>query len=395
MESTIDYSNYSLDELIQARQTIDTDTYPARAAELDRLIAERQAIVATTTAETQAQELRRVGVRFHGNAKEFFSIWIVNLLLTLVTLGIYSAWAKVRTNRYFYGNTEIDGHRFAYLAEPLQILKGRIIAAIAFAAFAVLQMINPVFALILMLVFAAFTPLIVVLGLRFKMRMTAYRNVRFQFHGSYGDAFLVFVVWPFLSIFTFYLLMPWVLKKIDQYIIDNTSFGDRSFDTGIKTSEYYANSISASLLFVLVFIVGALVSAFVLAPLSAVEGFDLSVLGILASYLIGFAVASSFYQARIRNHLFGKTKIDSVARLSSQVETFGLVKLRVVNTLAIVFTLGLAIPWAKIRAAKFFADATQITVLSGINEVLAGDNGTVGATAEEAATLFDVDLAVG
>ena len=41
-------------------------------------------------------------VKFHGKAGEFFSIWIVNLLLTIVTRGSYSAWAKVRTNRYFY-----------------------------------------------------------------------------------------------------------------------------------------------------------------------------------------------------------------------------------------------------------------------------------------------------
>ncbi len=395
MESTIDYSNYSLDELIQARQSIDAETYPARAAELDRLISETQAKAAEFTVNDEAIELRQVGVNFHGNGKEYFSIWIVNLFLTLVTFGIYSAWAKVRTNRYFCGNTEIDGHRFAYLAEPIQILKGRIIAAVVFAVFAVLQMINPEVALALAFVFAAFTPLIVVLGLRFKMRMTAYRNVRFQFHGRYGQAFSAFVVWPFISIFTLYLLMPWVLKKIDQYIVDNTSFGDKSFDTDIKAGEYYAASIVASLLFILVFIIGSFLAAFLLAPFSGMEGFDVSVLGVFAAYLLGFAVSSSFYQARIRNHMFGNTKIENVARFKSDAETLGLVKLRVVNTLAIVFTLGLAIPWAKIRAAQFFADATQVTILSGVNEVIGGDSGTVGATAEEAATLFDVDLAVG
>ena len=35
-------------------------------------------------------------VRFVGTGSEYFRIWIVNLLLTIVTLGIYSAWAKVR-----------------------------------------------------------------------------------------------------------------------------------------------------------------------------------------------------------------------------------------------------------------------------------------------------------
>ncbi len=33
------------------------------------------------------------GFRFTGNGGEYFRIWIVNLMLTIVTLGIYSAWA--------------------------------------------------------------------------------------------------------------------------------------------------------------------------------------------------------------------------------------------------------------------------------------------------------------
>ena len=72
---------------------------------------------------------------FSGKASEYFSIWIVNVCLTIITLGIYSAWAKVRNNQYFYGNTQIDGASFQYLADPIKILKGRIIAFIAFVAY--------------------------------------------------------------------------------------------------------------------------------------------------------------------------------------------------------------------------------------------------------------------
>jgi uncharacterized membrane protein YjgN (DUF898 family) len=51
---------------------------------------------------------------FRGSAGEFFRIWIVNVALILITLGIYSAWAKVRTRRYFYGNTFVAGNAFDY-----------------------------------------------------------------------------------------------------------------------------------------------------------------------------------------------------------------------------------------------------------------------------------------
>ena len=153
MSSNIDYSTYSLEELKQARATIDEIEHPERAQELEERIVkfelpeasstEASSTIATSPVAT-ARVLRKGKVSFHGKASEFFSIWIVNLLLSIVTLGIYSAWAKVRTNRYFYGNTDIDGHRFSYLANPLQILKGRIIAVCLFASYFILSAVSPV-----------------------------------------------------------------------------------------------------------------------------------------------------------------------------------------------------------------------------------------------------------
>ncbi len=63
--------------------------------------------------------LREHALEFHGTGGEYFRIWIVNIFLTIVTLGIYSAWAKVRTQRYFASITRLDGASFAYLAKPL------------------------------------------------------------------------------------------------------------------------------------------------------------------------------------------------------------------------------------------------------------------------------------
>ncbi|MFT6387486.1 MAG: hypothetical protein ACJAUP_000857 [Cellvibrionaceae bacterium] len=42
-------------------------------------------------------------LRFEGKGFEYFKIWMVNILLTIVTLGLYYPWAKVRHLRYFYG----------------------------------------------------------------------------------------------------------------------------------------------------------------------------------------------------------------------------------------------------------------------------------------------------
>ena len=394
MEYTPNYDNYTLDELLQARSTIDAEAYPERAAELERRIAAFQQSAGTN--DPLHPSSRGSKIRFHGNTNEYFAIWIVNLLLTIVTLGIYSAWAKVRTNRYFYGNTELDGHRFSYLAEPIQILKGRIIAAVLFAAYYILGSTNPTAAAILALCVGLMTPFIVVLGMRFKMRMTAYRNIRFNFKGTYGRAFLVFVLLPVISIFTLYLLLPWALKKMDQFLVENTGFGDRVFETELSTSEYYASGLGAFFIALIMFFVGAVVVGLVMAGAAGNPALmSLSTFLFVGLYVFIYATAAGFYHGRIRNHIFATSALPDVARFHSDIPIGGLIMLYLTNTLAIICSLGFAIPWAKIRMAQFYADATYVDILPGIEDVVAGDSGSVGATAEEAATLFDVDIALG
>src|SRR5271154_6094945 len=67
-------------------------------------------------------------LHFAGNGAEYFGIWVVTLLLTIVTLGIYSPWAKVRWLQFFYPHTELAGSSFDFHGSPMKILIGRVIA---------------------------------------------------------------------------------------------------------------------------------------------------------------------------------------------------------------------------------------------------------------------------
>ena len=80
---------------------------------------------------------QRYAAEFTGTAGEYFRIWIVNLALTILTFGIYSAWAKVRKRRYFYAHTRIAGESFEYRGRPVAILIGRLLA-LALLVFVVL-----------------------------------------------------------------------------------------------------------------------------------------------------------------------------------------------------------------------------------------------------------------
>ena len=127
-------------------------------------------------------------VRFHASGSEYFRIWIVNLLLTIATLGIYSAWAKVRRTQYMYACTELAGSSFDYHGRPLAILKGRLIALVLFGAYNLAFKVSLAAGGVMLLLLAAVLPWLIWNSLRFKLHNTSYRGLRFGFGGSVAAA---------------------------------------------------------------------------------------------------------------------------------------------------------------------------------------------------------------
>ena len=103
-----------------------------------------------------------VPVQFNGKASEWFGIWIVNLLLSIITLGIYSAWAKVRTKKYFANNTVISDRNFDYHATGKQILIGRLIVVAGFILLQVMLVALPPLGILMMLALVVAIPWLLV-----------------------------------------------------------------------------------------------------------------------------------------------------------------------------------------------------------------------------------------
>ena len=348
-----------------------------------------------STAATEVSSARRSKVQFSGRGAEFFGIWIVNVLLTIVTLGIYSAWAKVRTTQYFYGHTKVDGHSFRYLATPIQILKGRIIAVIIFALISVLSAFSPLFGLVAALVFLIALPWLLVQGLKFNLRMTSYRNVRFGFHGTYGPAFIYYLLLPFLCIFTLYLAMPWALKKLDHFVFSNISFGGKQFEVNTQTSNYFQAFFVALGVAIGLGIACGIVAAVLGFSMPEPEaGFSLAILLLYIAYFGIFMLVGAVYQAMIRNHLFNSTVLPDTAELHSNLDAVDLVWVTTTNVMLILCTLGLAYPWTKVRIAALLASATEVTVYPAADRLTDPLQQDSSAFAEQAADLFDVDLSL-
>jgi hypothetical protein len=155
---------------------------------------------------------QKINVEFHGTAREWFGIWIVNILLSILTVGIYSAWAKVRTKKYFYQNTVIAGRNFDYHATGGQIFAGRLIIIGGVIAYSVITTIAPLFAPVIALAFAFLMPYFIAKSIKFNASNTSWANVRMGFDGSIGDSYLIYLFYPFLTALTLYTTAPFLAR---------------------------------------------------------------------------------------------------------------------------------------------------------------------------------------
>jgi uncharacterized membrane protein YjgN (DUF898 family) len=390
---------------------------------------------------------------FSGKTGEFFKIWIVNILLTICTVGIYSAWAKVRTKRYFYGNTSINGDSFAYHANPLSILIARLIVA-ALVIGGVYWLGQTILGKAVYLTFLSFfLPWALVRGFAFNARNSSYRNIRFSFQKKYLPLYLIYSPYiisfllagwiPFfhftgdatapvlmegtvgeedpknlqevlaslelaLQILAASLLLivfasPFFLRAYHRYKAEKHSLGDIPFSFGGVGLRGYFLIIGKVILLLITlillvlaghwFIVNFVLQLLLYQPLPdevsliAITAIIYIVVIFLIPQYIGACLFSIFWQ----NLKFEGGHSDCTIKPL----TF-FFKILLVNALAIVFSLGLLYPWAKIRRSRYVAEHLSVriedaAVLSRIKRAKEREEGALGEEFE-AVEGFDFDI---
>jgi uncharacterized membrane protein YjgN (DUF898 family) len=380
-------------------------------------------------------------IEFNGSGGEFFKIWIVNLILSILTLGIYSAWAKVRTNRYFYGNTRLGNSGFEYHATPMAILKGRLIAVGLLLIYIFLGEIVPLASAVLALALFLAMPWIIWRSIKFNARMSSYRNVRFAFDGPLKDLYRYLLLVPLVPVIatvgigmgawlvlgdidesaigilfmvamlSIYLLIPYVQKSMTAYTINNHRYGQGELRAKLSLGKYYKTYFT-----VIAWALGAFLTISILIGLlmgltgigmefikSASDdklshafvgliavSLSLTYLGVI---LIGIWF-KAYIQAKLRNHVFSQIRLDQVIELQSNMTVGRLFGFYIANFLLMIFTLGFAYPWVKVRIARFSANATQALVHGSIDQYVTQQQDKQSALGEEIGEAFEVDAAV-
>lgn len=302
---------------------------------------------------------------FHGSGGTLFGIAIVNLLLTILTLGIYSFWGKAKIRRYLYGQTEFAGDRFAYHGTGKELFIGALKAfglLIVFYAlfFVLMRYVSPVAAIIFVYAgIAVIIPLAMYGSMRYAMSRTSFRGIRLSFRGRLGECYKLFLGGLFLSIITIGVYIPFFHANMRRYWSNNTYFGNTAFGYDGKG--------------------GDLVGHFLLAVL----------LTIPTLYLYWI-----WYGARQMRYDWSHTSFSS-AKFSSSVTGGAILWLVFSNLLLAVVTLGFAFPWIMIRNIRFMLERTTVEGPIAWSKIMADARGPkVGATGEGLADALDVGVAV-
>ncbi|WP_170326137.1 YjgN family protein [Ruegeria arenilitoris] len=341
---------------------------------------------------------------FRGSAAEYFGIWIVNLLLSLLTFGIYSAWAKVRTKKYFYQNTFVAGRSFDYHATGLQILIGRIIVIAGIVAYTVLGTI-PLMNLAMLLGLVFLIPYLLVRALRFQARMSSWSNIRFDFQGTWGTAAANYFLYPFLAALTIYTTWPFVTRSVQRFHVNGHTFGTTmmSFDSPI--GPFYKAALAA-----MVWVIGTIVVATVVVGVNANMSDMLSTLSedpediaamidvmmILLLFFVAAIPATIIYHAMVRNTVYNYTILGDGHRFYSDVNALRMLWISLSNAVVVAMTLGLMLPWAHVRRVRYLANHTTFIPAGPLDDFVGDVSAQVSAIGDAYGDIegFDIGIAV-
>ncbi|QEL65428.1 hypothetical protein OTERR_19520 [Oryzomicrobium terrae] len=378
----------------ERRQAYDATHPAASRASQDARVAEPHSRPATggqglghASNDAAQSGPQRFDLEFVGSGGEYFRIWIVNLFLSIITLGIYSAWAKVRREQYFHRNLLLDGSGFTYHGQPSAILKGRAVAFVLLMALSVTEKIGPLAHGIALLALIPAVPWLAVRAFRFRAHNTSYRGLHFSFHGTYRQALTTFVGFGLLTLVSLGLLFPMWLQRQKRFVLDNLYYGTAPFACTVGSGAFFTIFLKPLLggigvgaaLFLLVTLGGPAMSLIV----------PVLMVGLFLAFQLLFL---PYITVSITNLVWNHTKLADHG-FSSQLRVLPYFGIVFSNWVAIICTLGLFWPWAKVRLAAYRARNLSLNARGSLDEFVVGESTRASALGDEAADMFDLDVA--
>lgn len=298
---------------------------------------------------------------FHGEGGTLFGIVLVNLLLTLVTLGIYSFWGRTRVRKYLWGSTEFEGDRFAYHGTGKELLMGYLKALLVFFVLGmIIGVIGPALGtagqilstLVYLVAIVGLVPIAVYGARRYRLSRTSWRGIRFSLRGNVGDFVRMYVPGVLLTGLTLSLYTPYFQNNVRKYFADHTYFGTHRFGYDGEGGDLFGPYVIALLL-------------------------TIPTLGL---YWL-------WYTALRERYLWEHTTFGP-ARFRSTITGGGLFGIAITSFLLLIVTLGIAAPWVIVRLRRYYAECLELEGALDLAQIQQ-DARSAGGTAEGFADILD------
>jgi uncharacterized membrane protein YjgN (DUF898 family) len=304
-------------------------------------------------------------LRYHGTGGGLFLVAMKNLLLTLITFGIYLPWARTQRRKYLWQNMEVGGHRLRYHGTGEELFVGYLkVAGVYFALFGIptiLGMMNRTLGHVVQVIgFVALVFLIPVAifgSRRYRLSRTSLRGLRFGLDPGAAGFVRLFLGSQLLTVVTLGLYWPVGQNRMHQYLTSRSRYGSEAFVYDGADREAWFRVFKGGLL-------------------------SLATLGIYYPWFI-----ASFARFRMAHTCF------QGARGDLQLTGADVWMIFIVSGLGTVLTLGLAVPWITTWVLNMLADklSFQGAIDFGRIERRAVEG---GAAADDLASALDVGFEV-
>ncbi len=380
--------------------------------------------------------------RFLATGGEYFGIWIVNILLMAVTLGLYYPWARVRKLQFFAGNTDVGGHRLSFTGIAKQMFTGFALAAVGFILYSVADAFSPVLGLVVIVVFAGVWPWLFRAALRFRLARTTWRGLPLSFTATTRSAYAAFtpayvaaavaigvslsgalfsvtnadlssVEMVAASGFGLFILIglclvPWLHFRIKRLQHSHFQYAECKSRFTAGVGSFYLLYLKTGL----VALLGAVISAITVALFVALTGLAASldmaeievamgegvgfVLAAVAAMAIGYftiwQAVTAYFNRTLHNLVWSNTQGDGFA-FAAALKFWPYFGLRVLNLILKMLTMGLYTPFAQVAITRMKLASIALAVDIDLDAMIhQTQNAEVSATADAAADLFDVDI---
>ncbi|ONG02999.1 hypothetical protein BWR13_24555 [Escherichia coli] len=328
---------------------------------------------------------------FHGTGERYFLICVVNVLLTIITLGIYLPWALMKCKRYLYANMEVNGQRFSYGITGGNVFVSCLV--FVFFYFAILMTVSAdmplvgcvlTLLLLVLLIFMAFNcsmkgfwwvtfflPILMAIG----MGTVFFISTKMLHANSSSSVIISVVLMAIVGIVSIGIFNGTLYSLVMSFLWSNTSLGIHRFKVKLDTTYCIKYAILAFLaLLPFLAVAGYIIfdqilneydsSGYANDDIENLQQFmEMQRKMIIAQliYYFGIAVSTSYLTVSLRNHFMSNLSLnDGRIRFRSTLTYHGMLYRMCALVVISGITGGLAYPLLKIWMIDWQAKNTYL-----------------------------------